>query len=227
MSDMQIEILTRGQAARLGKEFYYTGKPCKYGHLSLRNMQKGECVECRQNRFNSKEYRSLHKDAQALSAKVWSSKPENKLKRAEQARNRRLSDPEKHRVDEKRYRAQPEVKIRMQLYKKMHNSKQSTKIKISEYNRYYAALNPEKYRWANTKRYRALLQATPIWANLVKIAEIYKNVPTEMQVDHIVPLQGLNVCGLHVHRNLQYLSKPENSSKRNKFNADEFEVNHG
>lgn len=54
------------------------------------------------------------------------------------------------------------------------------------------------------------------WANLQKIAEIYKNRPEGYHVDHIIPLNGKDVCGLHVENNLQYLPKVDNLKKGNK-----------
>lgn len=60
------------------------------------------------------------------------------------------------------------------------------------------------------------LQATPPWANLNKIKEIYNNCPEGYHVDHIYPLNGKNICGLHVENNLQYLSAKENMQKGNR-----------
>ena len=57
--------------------------------------------------------------------------------------------------------------------------------------------------------------STPTWANLDKIKEIYDLCPEGYQVDHIIPLQGKYVSGLHVETNLQYLSEYENKSKGN------------
>jgi len=61
------------------------------------------------------------------------------------------------------------------------------------------------------------LNATPPWADFDKINTWYAIAQLESkEVDHIVPLQGKNVCGLHVHYNLQLLTKSENCSKGNK-----------
>lgn len=59
------------------------------------------------------------------------------------------------------------------------------------------------------------LNQTPSWANLDKIKEIYLNCPYGFHVDHIVPLKGRLVAGLHVENNLQYLPAKENLAKRN------------
>lgn len=67
------------------------------------------------------------------------------------------------------------------------------------------------------KRKLKIIQATPIWANLSKIKEIYNNCPKGYHVDHIIPLQGEYVSGLHVENNLQYLLAKDNIIKSNKW----------
>jgi len=60
-------------------------------------------------------------------------------------------------------------------------------------------------------------RATPKWADLEAIKQFYINCPDGMTVDHIIPLRGKNVSGLHVVENLQYLTPLENSRKYNKY----------
>lgn len=42
----------------------------------------------------------------------------------------------------------------------------------------------------------------------------------EHDVDHVVPMRGRNVSGLHVPWNLQVMTSAENSRKSNKFIAE-------
>ena len=81
----------------------------------------------------------------------------------------------------------------------------------------YQRGNPSRWR-ASSSSYRASkLNRTPRWANLEGIADFYSKCPEGYHVDHIVPLQGDKVSGLHILENLQYLPASENCAKGNKF----------
>ena len=43
---MTMELLTRKDALSIGAKHYFTGKPCKYGHISARLTNKRQCMEC-------------------------------------------------------------------------------------------------------------------------------------------------------------------------------------
>jgi len=77
--------------------------------------------------------------------------------------------------------------------------------------------NKSQYIAKDAKRRAAKLQRTVSWANLAVIKTIYLNCPKGYHVDHIVPLQGKTVSGLHVENNLQYLTSEENIKKGNKY----------
>ncbi len=89
--------------------------------------------------------------------------------------------------------------------------------KMNEWQLQYARNNKGLYKAIKAKYRAAKLKATPKWANLEKIQEIYKNCPIGYHVDHIIPLQGENICGLHIETNLQYLPASENCRKGNKY----------
>ena len=67
-------------------------------------------------------------------------------------------------------------------------------------------------------RNAAKIQRTPAWADKEKIAAIYVEAQKQgLTVDHIYPLRGKYVSGLHVPENLQLLSMVENARKNNAY----------
>ena len=86
--------------------------------------------------------------------------------------------------------------------------------------------NLDKDAAKTAKRRAAKLKALPNWLTkeeLEQIKELYTCAQMfklytgeEYHVDHIIPLQGENVCGLHVPWNLQVIPAKENLSKSNK-----------
>lgn len=81
------------------------------------------------------------------------------------------------------------------------------------------AHTPMYRRYTSMLRNTRRRQRTPKWANLGEICRIYSECPEGMVVDHIVPLSGKTVCGLHVPENLQYLTPGENGAKWNRFES--------
>lgn len=92
--------------------------------------------------------------------------------------------------------------------------------KCRTYTKRYRSKNSNKVRFWYACRRADLLKRTPSYANINKIEEFYKNCPPGMEVDHVIPLRGKNVSGLHVETNLQYLQKEDNRRKSNKFGED-------
>jgi hypothetical protein len=70
------------------------------------------------------------------------------------------------------------------------------------------------YSDRGAKQRTKVSQAMPAWVDEEEIKRIYRNCPDGHHVDHIVPLKGINVCGLHVPWNLQYLPATENIKKK-------------
>jgi 5-methylcytosine-specific restriction endonuclease McrA len=92
--------------------------------------------------------------------------------------------------------------------------------------RLYKQRNPDKHCAYQARRRAAKLRATPIWLtqeqknqimieyNLAKWCSSVMG--TKYHVDHIIPLKGKDVCGLHVPWNLQVIQAKQNLSKGNR-----------
>ena len=87
-------------------------------------------------------------------------------------------------------------------------------------------VNSDKHCALQNKRRAAKLNATPRWLTVEQLKDIEvlytlakeKTLQTQEQyhVDHIIPLKGKTVCGLHVAWNLQVIPAKENLRKSNR-----------
>lgn len=94
------------------------------------------------------------------------------------------------------------------------------KARIAEYKARYSRENPWVHQNIARVRRRGVSHATPPWADKNAIKAIYVEARSKgLHVDHIIPLKGKNVCGLHVPGNLQLMTKSENSRKGNSYAA--------
>lgn len=101
---------------------------------------------------------------------------------------------------------------------------QRNKIKVKQYQQRYRKKHSGRVTAKNRKRELAKLERTPLWADNDKINGTYMLAQYLMEtygcaihVDHIVPLRGELVSGLHVENNLQLLFAEDNLRKGNTF----------
>jgi hypothetical protein len=161
----------------------------------------------------NKKYEEGRKEIRKEQKKIYYQENKDKIN----ARNKKYQEEHEEHLKEKakEYKSNhPEVVAKaFEKYNKTQKSK-------DRYKR-YAKAHPERVRAKVNKRRAAKLNQLPLWADLEKIKKIYENCPKDMVVDHIIPLQGKNVSGLHIETNLQYLTPEENSKKLNKFSSEE------
>jgi hypothetical protein len=180
---------TRKAALALGEKQYFTGNPCLKGHVANRRTRTGECMNCR-----------------AKFLIEWRAKNPKKVKQHNDTQY--ANHAEKLSARSRKFNAENQEKV--QVWK-----------------RKYQRENPHIFAKSGAKRKAAKLQRTPSWltdidferiSNEYRLAALLtKLTKSSWHVDHIIPLQGKMVSGLHVPGNLRVLPAKENISKSNKF----------
>ena len=142
-------------------------------------------------------------------------------KNKQRMRDRHAENPEKYcELARKSYSKRAEA---AREYAKQYRERNSAQIKTAK--KRYAQANNGAINAAVAARKAAKLQRTPEWADKKLIRAYYDvcaffnevNGYVKYHVDHIVPLQGSIVSGLHVQNNLQVLLAKDNVRKHNLF----------
>lgn len=173
----------------------------RWGSVDLRPLTQCEIEGCTEDSLGKSQLCPKHRDLRGQQT--------YKARHIERLSQRR-KEPRTAKLDECReYERQWKAKWRKE------RPEENKKIK----QRYYKK-NLKKIVARNTKRKKHVKIATPKWADLKAIEVFYSNCPPGYHVDHIIPLKGKDVSGLHVLNNLQYLTAFENISKCNRIDLD-------
>lgn len=181
-----------------GVKMYFTGRPCPKGHIAQRYVSSMTCASCgalrswaKQNPDKEKAVKKAYRNRNPELVRAW--------KLANQKRNRATANARQRRYVE------------------------ANKASVYTRTEAWAKANPAK-GCAKTMRYHAdKLQRTPSWSDqdaiqgMYDLAAVFRSVGLSIEVDHVIPLRGKTVSGLHVPDNLQLIHSSMNRSKSNHF----------
>jgi hypothetical protein len=183
-----MKIIQRAEAVSEGLSKYFTGKPCKRGHVSERLVSCKVCIACQ--KIASLDYRAR-----------------NRAGIAKQAREKRAENPEAYKAYVQRYRGSNKEKVRDQqsAYKK----KNRWRINMLT-SRYRVAKIQAKPSWYGEFDDFVIAEAHDLAVLRQRIFGF------QWHVDHQIPLRGKLACGLHWHQNVQVIPQSLNNKKSNR-----------
>lgn len=191
------------------------------------------CVKEYQREYQ-KEYQKSNEEALKEYKKEYSKNNQEKIK--EKKKEYYKNNQEKIKEYKKEY--QKNNKEAIKEYKKEYRKNNEDVLKeyrksnaYKEYYEEYRKSDAYKYSMlkysksekgvaAQARRAAAVFRQTPQWLTdreHAQINKMYINKPSTMAIDHIIPIQGVDVSGLNVPWNLQYLPKRQNVFKGRKF----------
>jgi hypothetical protein len=181
----------------------------------------------------NRKSREKHKEKRAEDNRRWYAA--NKERANERMRAWRAANLEKARDSVREWAGRPGNREKALAYGRAWREKNAEYCAI--YRRERHLLNPEILGAQRAKRRASKANASPPWLSVEQLDDIrliYRTArnltngilfperePDDYVVDHIIPLHGDLVCGLHVPWNLQILTFFENGSKGNYLPDDE------
>ena len=217
-------------ARKVGHYLYYTGKPCKHGHLTYRYVKDRACSEC--VKLKVKKAATVG----GGNARRWANKTPDQLRKIYQKRKEYYYKTQEQRLEEKRrsYEKQKQspdwlVERRVKANKYRKRVGRPPETSNPEVKRRYKQTDKGKAntRANDAKRHAAKIQRTPAWLtidDLWMLEQAYdlaamrtKLFGFSWHVDHVLPLQGKYVSGLHVPTNVRVIPGVENVRKANRY----------
>ena len=213
-----MEVITRREAIERGLTRYFTGKPCKRGHVTERYVKRGRCLDCEKTQCGV--YYAANKER--IKARIrarYAANPE-RVKASSAAWN--VAHPERVKARSAAFRAaNPERKKASDTAYRTANA-EKVRARISA----WTAANPEKVRanHANRRACKILSGGTHTAADVKRILIrqgkrcVYCKTSLDVgyHVDHIIPLAK---GGGNGPDNLQCLCQTCNLSKGDKLPA--------
>ena len=195
-----MHLISKQEAQNQGLRYYFTNIPCKHGHHSERKVADGACKEC--VRLAHYVYYANHRTQALRVISNWQKQNRDKVNLISQT-----------------YRANNPVASAHSTHKYYLKNKQTWLANTKK----WREANNAILRLYNAKRRSQVKLATPKWADVQKMLDIYsesveltKSTGVKHEVDHIIPLTSDIVCGLHCEHNLRVITKTENNNKSNK-----------
>jgi len=197
-------------------------KICRKGLHQFSGKQCGECIK-----ITNKAWKEANSEQEKANTKAWKEANKDKIKAWYEA-NKEVCNAKKKAWREANkdkikawYEANKEVcNAKKKAWKEVNKEREKANQKA------YQKANQDKCNAHSAKRRSKKLNATPTWLtkeHFNEIGEFYKEsqqltkeTGIPYQVDHIVPLQGETVSGLHVPWNLRVVTAEENIKKSNK-----------
>jgi hypothetical protein len=141
---------------------------------------------------------------QSARGKLQKKKDDEKYVKSEQGKQTRRAAQDRHRRTDKG----------KETYRRYWQSEKGREL----LRQYWQSQRGKSLSRANAAVRRHLIRAQRIKDFYYEeIRKWYAECPTGFEVDHIVPIKHVDVCGLHVPWNFQYLTKTDNASKNNYF----------
>lgn len=187
---------TRAEAKATGAKYYFTGEPCKHGHVALRKT-KGSCVECLKVEWQQNNEKRADYFAE--------------YNRKEEVKDRKNAwYLENREVVIAKAKTRPAELLREYRNAWKQNNLVQVRADTKARRRKHKNATPP---WLTRKQKGEIRQLYEMAITMTK------TTGEQYVVDHIIPLRSPDVCGLHVPWNLRVITQEENLKKSNKILA--------